>query len=130
MGRKVTAAEREVKIGRYSVRLSNASIILELLVIAELCGGISAALECMNGLASVRMTFGERGNIFERILAIVLGARHGFEGKSPLYVDIGERSYSGVLALTDNREYFVRMACGMNFVMDCLMTMTNLTQNL
>ncbi len=105
--RQIVFADVSVKLGSTSVRLSTASAVLELLIIAELCGGVDIARDNFNRLKSIRMDFPNNQRIFERLLALVLGSRYGFEKRATCFIEVFNRSYYGNLSLTPNREWAI-----------------------
>ena len=104
--KEIRFVSKDLKLGTSVVSLLHHLIIFEVLILTEVCGGVSSTRKSIQALANIKDNYHKRGRVFERIIALLCEANGSKRGENAS-IRIGEISYSGNLSLDPNEQNYV-----------------------
>lgn len=97
----------QVQPGRYSLSLSNHLIILELLILADICGGIQILKTYIDQLTYIDEHFDKRTRIFERLLAVLMGTEGIPVETGQALITVSNTTYRGFISSDSEHQSYV-----------------------
>jgi len=105
LNKPIPFAHQQLKFGTVNVKLDDYLIILQLLILAEICGSFFHAIESLQQLTYINNNFPQRGVVFQRLIAVLIAHNGSHNGK--VAIKIGEMGYSGTLDVNDSHQVYV-----------------------
>jgi hypothetical protein len=95
-----------IPTSREGIQLSNFLIILELLILAEICGGTMSLEKQIAQMSYLTHPFRRKGKVIERLVALLMELDGNQEGGNILGVRVGEMVFNGIISENSEHQKF------------------------
>lgn len=100
-------ASKNLVISGYDVSVANYLIVLELLILAEICGGAATAERWMEQMSTLTNFYNKRGKVFERLLALLIATEGTQVSDSGHRIKLADITYQGNIVNDDCHQKYL-----------------------